>query len=584
MPETALDSYAARPRGPVAPVLAGVTVVSALANLLASLPRVLPSAAPLRQWLPLEVTSGSRLLSAMAGLFLLVLARGLARRKHAAWQFAVALFLLSAASHPFKGKSEEVALLSLLMAGLLLALRREFWVKSDPLTLASGWAVMGLSLVLSYGYTVAGYYLLRRHFAEVTDLGAAAAAALGLLTSFQTGDAFPLNREAAAFAGSACALEAMGLFAGLLLLLAPFIDRRRQEAERSQVEPLLRRLGRSSPSYFALEGHTRYYFLRGVAGVVPYTYRSGAALVAGEPLCAAGDLAAAAREFDAYCREHDWTPAFYQVGPEARAALAGEGFAALQIGEEGYFELPGYSLEGARRARLRHGVRRAAREGVVVTEHVPGLPGAERRQARMEELSARWLHEHGGREMGYLLGGLSFRAPRDRRYFVAEWEGRAMGVVTFVPVYATRGMVLDVLRRASEAPPGTMEAVIHHALQVFAAEGVPRASVALAPLAQAAPAGGAEGAGAERVLRLAFERLNRFYNFRTLFAFKRHLGPDAWEPRYLAYRSAGALPAIALALLRAHDPRSLLARWRRGGPRRGVSAAGPEPPAPEAAA
>jgi len=51
------------------------------------------------------------------------------------------------------------------------------------------------------------------------------------------------------------------------------------------VEPLLRRMGRSSTSYFALEGSPRFYFLRGTPGVVSYTYRSGVALVAGEPLC-----------------------------------------------------------------------------------------------------------------------------------------------------------------------------------------------------------------------------------------------------------------------------------------------------------
>jgi phosphatidylglycerol lysyltransferase len=554
-----------RPRTAVAPLIAGMTVLCAVANLLASLPHLFHRAESLRAWLPLEITSGSRLLAAAAGLFLLILARGLARRKRSAWQFTVALFALSALSHPFKGKTEEVALLALLMLAVLLLLRREFWVRSDPRTLAGGWTVMGLSLALGYAYTVAGYYLLRRHFAQVTDLRDAAAAALGLLTSFQTGGAFPLNREAAAFAGSACALEMVGLFLGLFLMLAPFIDRRRQEQERPRVEPLLRSMGRSSTSYFALEGSPRFHFLSRVPGAIPYTYRSGVALVAGEPLCPEASVGGAALEFDAFCREHDWTPAFYQVGSEARMALAAAGFPALKIGEECYYELGSYSLEGARRARLRHGVRRAGRERVVVTEHLPGQPGGERRQARMEDLSARWLRLHGGREMGYLLGGLSLRDPRDRRYFVAEREGRVVGLLTWVPVYARRVMVLDVMRRAPEAPPGTMEALIHRSLETFAAEGLPRASLALAPLANAASPGDGETAATRRVLAMAFERLNRFYNFRTLHTFKQHLGPDTWEPRYLAYRDAASLPAIALALIRVHEPRSLLARWLRRG-------------------
>ncbi|MBI5835698.1 MAG: DUF2156 domain-containing protein [Candidatus Eisenbacteria bacterium] len=463
MPMSPNRDLVARPRTAAAPLVAAVTVVCALANLAASLPRLSPRADALREWLPLEVAGGSRLLGAVAALFLLLLARGLARRKRAAWQFSLVLLALSALAHPFRGRYEEVALLSVAMVAALLFLRREFWVKSDPVSLAGGWAVMGLGAVLSFAYTAAGYHLLRKHFAHVTDFPAAAAAALSLLTSFQTGAAFPLNREAAAFVASACTLEAAALFTGLFMLLAPFLDRRRQESERPRVEPVLRGMGRSSTSYFALEGDMRYHFLRSVPGVVAFTWRSGAALVAGEPLCEERHLAAAATEFDAHCQEHGWTPAFYQVGLEARTGLLSAGFSWLKIGEEAWFDLGSYSLDGPRRARLRHGVKRAEREGVTVVEHVPGLPGGAEREVRMEELSGRWLRLHGGREMGYLLGGLSLRAPRDRRYFVAETRGRVAGLVTFVPVIALalirvhepRSLLARFLGAGSRRRPGS---------------------------------------------------------------------------------------------------------------------------------
>ncbi len=561
-PQSRFDNSAARPRTLAAPLLAGVTVLSAMANLLAALPHVLRRGGAIPTWLPLEITHGSRVLSAAAGIFLLILARAIARRKRAAWQLAIALFLLSALVHPFKGKLEYVALLPAAMAVLFLLSGREFWVKSDPVTRAGGWSVMAMSVLLAYGYTAAGYWLLRSHFAAVTDGSDALLAALGLLTTFQTGEAFPLNREAAAFAWSACALEGIGLFTGLFLILAPFIERRFQESERPLVDPFLRRHGRSSTSYFALEGDTRYLFLRNVPGVVPYTYSSGAALVAGEPLCDSADMVRACEEFSEFCEEHDWAPAYYQMSPAAREALEARDFAALKIGEECVYDLPGYSIRGAQRARLRHGVSRAEREGVTVVEHIPGTPGSDRRQARMEALSAEWLKTHGGLEMGYLLGGYSFRNPRDRRYFVAEKGGTVVGVVTFVPIYAASGMVLDLMRRSPDAPQGTMEALVHRALESFQSEGLALASLALAPLAHVAEPG--EGApGAQRVLAAAFERLNRVYNFKTLHTFKHRLGPDRWESRYLVYRNNRALPAIALALLRVHEPRSLYSRLLR---------------------
>jgi phosphatidylglycerol lysyltransferase len=561
-PDSGSPTPLSRSRTVLAPALAGVTVISALANLFTSLPHVIRRGGEVPGWLPLEITHGSRILSAAAGIFLLVLARALARRKHAAWQLAIVMFAVSTAVHPFKGKMEYVALLSGSMVFVLLAARREFWVKSDPVTQAGGFAVMAVSVLLAYAYTAAGYFLLRKHFALVTDGADAMLAALGLLTSFQTGAAFPLNREASAFAVSACLLEAIGLFTGLFLILAPFIERRIHAPERDLVDPLLHRFGRSSVSYFALEGDNRYYFPRTVPGVIPYTYRSGVALVAGEPLCDESDLVAACAEFAAFCEEHDWQPAFYQWEPGPRDRLEAAGFSSLKIGEECWYDLTSYSLKGALRARLRHGVRRAEREGITVAEHRPGAPGSQARQEKMEALSAEWLSAHGGREMGYLLGGLSFRQPRDRRYFVAERAGEVVGLVTFVPVYARRGMVLDMMRRAGGAPPGTMEALVHHSLVTLQSGGFERASLSLAPLAPG-PALPPDAPAAQRILAAAFERLNRLYNFKTLYTFKHRLGPDFWEARYLVYRGTQALPAVAFALLRVHEPRSFLARLFR---------------------
>src|SRR5205814_920306 len=216
-------------------------------------------------------------------------------------------------AHPLGGgESLEASVISLAMVALLLLAGREFWVRSDPVTAAGGWSVMAASFAFTYLYTVAGFYLLRRHFALVTGLEDAALSAFGLLTTFTTGRAVALNREAAAFAWSACALEGAGVFAGLFMILAPTLDRRIQISGPPRVEPMLRRFGRSSPSFFALEAGMRYFFPPQSGGVVPYTWRAGVALVAGEPLCEPDRIGGACDEFLDFCEGHDWRPAFYQ--------------------------------------------------------------------------------------------------------------------------------------------------------------------------------------------------------------------------------------------------------------------------------
>ena len=58
---------------------------------------------------------------------------------------------------------------------------------------------------------------------------------------------------------------------------------------------------------------------------------------------------------------------------------------------------------------------------------------------------------------------------------------------------------------------------------------------------------------AQRLLDFLTERLEPFYNFASLFAFKQKFKPR-WEPVYLIYPGVSALPAISIAILRAYLP------------------------------
>jgi hypothetical protein len=64
------------------------------------------------------------------------------------------------------------------------------------------------------------------------------------------------------------------------------------------------------------------------------------------------------------------------------------------------------------------------------------------------------------------------------------------------------------------------------------------------------------------------DRLDAFYHFNSLFAFKRKFQPE-WVPVYLAYPGAASLPKIGYAIVRAYLP-SLSAKDVRALVARGV--------------
>jgi phosphatidylglycerol lysyltransferase len=60
----------------------------------------------------------------------------------------------------------------------------------------------------------------------------------------------------------------------------------------------------------------------------------------------------------------------------------------------------------------------------------------------------------------------------------------------------------------------------------------------------------------ERAIHLGYERFNRFFAYKGLHDYKDKFGP-AWEPRYLLYQSAAALPQVVLALIRVTEASEL---------------------------
>ena len=48
-----------------------------------------------------------------------------------------------------------------------------------------------------------------------------------------------------------------------------------------------------------------------------------------------------------------------------------------------------------------------------------------------------------------------------------------------------------------------------------------------------------------------YKRFNQVYNFHGVYEFKARFHPR-WSPRYLQYRGATSLPAVWVAVLRAH--------------------------------
>lgn len=299
--------------------------------------------------------------------------------------------------------------------------------------------------------------------------------------------------------------------------------------------PLLRRYGTHTASYVLTEGRARHFRVPGIEGCLGWEPRFGCRVIAGDPVCAPEVAPALLATF----RRRSWPrPVLaYAVTPALCSAFRAAGFGAEPIGAEATFDPSRFHLGGGARALLRAAVNHAVKQGVEVTEL--RLPVTEVSAAReLQEVSAAWLADKGGDELGFLLGEPAFDRPTDRRTFVARSPaGRIEGFLTCAPIWGRGGWYLDITRRRRDAVRGTMELLTTTALQTFGAEGATFASMGLAPLAcldgSDVPAG--DSPALRQLSVAAFATVRSPYDYAGLARYKGKYAPDAWEYRYLCY-------------------------------------------------
>jgi phosphatidylglycerol lysyltransferase len=321
---------------------------------------------------------------------------------------------------------------------------------------------------------------------------------------------------------------------------------------RARALTLLKRHGWNATSFQILEPGFRYWFAPagpgGAEACVGYVDTGAAWIAAGAPVADDASLARAAEGFVAAARAAGRRAAFFATEERLTLDPALAGLAALRIGEQPVWD-PAVWGETVKATRsLREQLRRARAKGVVVRALAPAeladAAGATRRA--VDALIARWSAGHPMPPMGFLVQVHAYEHLEERRCFVAERDGRVVGFLAVVPVYARGGWLFEDLLRDPAAPNGTAELLVEAAMRAAAAEGSRYVTLGLVPLAGPLPAW----------LRLARRSGGGLYDFEGLRAFKAKLRPAAWSSIYLSYpRAQGA----------ARTMRDVLTAFARGG-------------------
>ena len=530
---------------PVAPVLAAaIAVLTGIVLLLSgSLPAIDARLQVLRDLLPLPLIEASHLAGSIAGVLLLVTARGLYRRLYRAWLVAEGLLILGIVVSLAKGLDWEEAGVLLVAAAVLASFRGAF-------------------------YRVAGGSVFRIDARWVLSLVGLLSALIWIGALAHSNVAY---RDALwwqfAWQGDASRFLRGSLAAAVFLAAISFqsllVSRSRApggDPVPDAVRALVKAWPRTSAN-LALIGDKSFLVAEDGSAFLAYADTGGTLIAQGDPIGAPE----AGRQLILRLRETadrlGRRCAFNAVSSTYLTSFLDIGLSLLKIGEVARVDLSTFSLDGSARKPFRYAHGRAARDGLVfevipAAQVSPLLP-------ELRRVSDAWLAVKQGDEKGFVLGAFSDSYMLAFDLAVLR-RGAGGPILAFANIWrgADRHEVApDLMRHDPAGPAIAMDALFASLLLWAKAEGVAWFSLGAAPFAglddhRFVPFWG-------RMASLIYRHGEHFYHFEGLRAFKQKFDP-VWTPLYLACPRGLAVPRVLyeISVLIAEGPQRAAAQPR----------------------
>jgi lysyl-tRNA synthetase class 2 len=532
-----------------------LAVLVAFAGIVDMFAAVAPDGRPglIEQLAPHAVQGISEAMLAPLGLGLLVIARGLARRKRRAWQLAVGMLGGSVALHLVHSVNYG-ATATALIALALIAQRQDFRLRGDR---ANNRRIAVLALVFAaaiYGYGALALWVNRLMADQPYTVGfvfrETSAALVGLTLR---GSAHLSGGFAQWFPLSILLLGVAAAATLLITWLAPWRYRlSQQRREREQAHALVESFGIDTLAPFALRGDKSYFFSDDERAFLAYKVVAGVAIVSGDPVGPPDAVSTLLARFLAFARARDWRVAVLGAGERNLDLYRAAGLRALYHGEEAVVHTREFSLEGRAIRKVRQSVTRLEREGYRAEVLYARDVDAELR-AELEDIFEEW--RGGGPTKGFTMElDTLFRLDAEEALFVVgrDASGVPQGFLHFVVAGPAHALSLSSMPRRPRTPNGFNEWLAVTTITWARSHDFELVSMNFAPFAAVlAPEGGHELTGSKRLQRGALRALKGHgFQLENLLVFNRKFFPH-WEPRYVIYQRPVDLPRVGLAGLAA---------------------------------
>ena len=496
-----------------------VTLIAAFTGLLglggaisALTPRLAERAHVLRALYPPGVASAARDLVFVMSLCLIWLSLALARRRHGAWQVAVALVIVTIAGHLVKGLDVEEAGAGVLLLALLLRYRGQFDIPGDSNRARLTWAT------LAAGAAVVVWVGLNQEIIPGPSTIEWASGTLSLLLTLRA----------------------------LYFWLRPLTERVRESAiERRLAHEIVAESGTESLDFFALRRDKNYFFSPSRRSFLAYRVVAGAAVVSGDPIGETAEFEPLLAEFQRVARTRGWRLAILGGGAELAPICKRLGLRSIALGEEAIIVPEKFSLEGRPIRKVRQSVTRLTKAGHTFrVATATSLSASERTE--IKRVSDEWRGNAPERGFTMAIDDL-FAHPQLRFALAIAEDGRIGGFLHLVPSADGACLSLSSMRRRPGTPNGLTEFLIAQTVLWAKAEEIQEISLNFCVFKHfleddltRLP---------HRAMRFLIRRLDHLFQIDRLLSFNQKFFPE-WRPRYVFVERRSDIVLVGFAYMR----------------------------------
>jgi lysyl-tRNA synthetase class 2 len=530
-----------------AQVLAFVVAVAGLVNVVSGLT---PSLAARVHLAAAGLTPDVRQLAhgatALLGIALILLARGLAHRRRLAFIGAIVLLGVSVVTHVAKGLDIEEAVMMIVVAALLIRGRRLFTEATPRARWQSllRWVPVIIAFDIAYGLLG----LALRHDRVQPSL--TLPLAFEEIGARLIGGIGPLRLEGGFghwFPISITVLGLCSVVAIVLIALAPVAEQiglHHVEA-RNRVRPMCDRADGDTLDPFAMREDKAYVFSADGSAALAYRYLNGIGLASADPLGNPDAYAEVIAAFVERCDAHGWRPASLGVRHDRLSLWQDAGLRAHYLGDEAIVDVESFTLEGRAMRPVRQAANRTKNHGITTEIMREGELGPDLRAALC---GIAHRHRNGEPERGFSMaldGLLSGRDPQCLVIVARDEVGTAFAFQRYVPCKQGKGLSIDAMRRDAVGPNGVNERMIVDVIEWSKSNCVSEVSLNFAVF-KGLIEEGADLKFVKAAEAWVVRRLNPYFQIESLLTFNAKFGPR-WVPRFLVYRAGGDIVAAGIA-------------------------------------